>query len=155
MSLPGGGAKGSDNILEMREAKVDLELEDLRHVPYLRIIPQLIRCLDFTPFEEGKGLGERRGSLDERHRERVRSVDQLVEEWEGTGPVPAPGMGKDWGQLSKVPSKGGKSYQIKQEGERWQQSQSPERFEDEHSELEAAFIERPTPGRYKGRSAPG
>jgi hypothetical protein len=64
-------------------------------------------------------------------------------------------MGKDWGQLSKVPSKGGKSYQIKQEGERWQQSQSPERFEDEHSELEAAFIERPTPGRYKGRSAPG
>jgi DNA uptake protein ComE-like DNA-binding protein len=53
MSLPGVGAKGSDNILEMREAKVDLELEDLRHVPYLRIIPQLIRCLDFTPFEEG------------------------------------------------------------------------------------------------------
>jgi hypothetical protein len=117
MSLPGVGAKGSDNILEMREAKVDLELEDLRHVPYLRIIPQLIRCLDFTPFEEGKGLGERRGSLDERHRERVRSVDQLVEEWEGTGPVLAPGMGKDWGQLSKVPSKEGKFYQIKREGE--------------------------------------
>jgi hypothetical protein len=57
-----------------------------------------IKCLDFTPFEEG----ERRGSLDERHRERVRSVDQLVEEWEGTGPGPAPGMGKDWGQLSNV-----------------------------------------------------
>ena len=53
MSLPGVGAKGSDNILEMREAKVDLELEDLRHVSYLRIIPQLIRCLDFTPFAEG------------------------------------------------------------------------------------------------------
>jgi hypothetical protein len=27
--------------------------------------------------------------------ERVRSVDQLVEEWEGTGTGPAPGMGKD------------------------------------------------------------
>ena len=109
MSLPGVGAKGADKILEMREAKGDLELEDLRHVPYLRLTPQLIKCLYFTPFEEGEG----RGSLDERHRERVRSVDQLVEEWEGTGPGPAPGMGKDWGQLSKVPSKGGKSYQIK------------------------------------------
>ena len=79
------------------------------------------------------------------------SVDQLVQEWEGTGPGPAPGMGKDWGQ-----SKGGKSYQIKQEGQWWQRSQSPERFEGENSELEATFIERePTPGGYKGASAPG
>jgi DNA uptake protein ComE-like DNA-binding protein len=31
MSLPGVGAKGADNILEMREAKGDLELEDLSH----------------------------------------------------------------------------------------------------------------------------
>jgi hypothetical protein len=45
-------------------------------------------------------------------------------------------------------SKGGKSYQSKQEGDWWQQSQSPERFEDENSKLEAAFIERPTPGGY-------
>ena len=64
-------------------------------------------------------------------------------------------MGKDWGQLSKVPSKEGKFYQIKQEGEWWQKSQSPERFEDEYNELEAAFIERPTPGGYQGVSAPG
>ena len=95
MSLPGVGAKGADKILEMREAKGDLELEDLRQVPYLRLTPQLIKYLDFTPFEEGEGLGESRGSLDERHRERVRSVDQLVEEWKGTGPGPTPGMGKD------------------------------------------------------------
>jgi DNA uptake protein ComE-like DNA-binding protein len=53
MSLPGVGAKGTDKILEMREAKGDLELEDLSHVSYLRITPQLIRCLDVTPFEEG------------------------------------------------------------------------------------------------------
>ena len=92
---------------------------------------------------------------DERHRERVRSVDQLVEEWEGTGPDPPQGMSKDWGQLSKVPSKGGKSYQLKQEGEWWQRSQSPERFEDEYSELESAFMERPTSRGYKGGSAPG
>ena len=59
MSLPGVGAKGADNILEMREAKGDLELEDLWHVPYLRLTPQLIKCLDFTSFEEGEGLGER------------------------------------------------------------------------------------------------
>ena len=68
----------------------DLELEDLSHVSYLRLTPQLIRCLDFAPFEEG----ERRGSLDERHREMVRSVDQLVEEWEGTGPDLPQGMGR-------------------------------------------------------------
>jgi hypothetical protein len=122
MPLPGIGAKGADKILEMREAKGDLELEDLNHVPYLRLTPQLIKCLDFTPFEEGEGLGERRGSLDKRHKERVRCVDQLVQEWERTVPGPAPGMGKDWGQLSKVPSKGGKSYQIKQEGLWWQKS---------------------------------
>jgi hypothetical protein len=50
-------------------------------------------------------------------------------------------MRKDWGQLGKVPSKGGKSYHSKQEGDWWQQSQSSERLEDEYSELEAAFIE--------------
>ena len=38
MSLPGVGVKGADNILEMREAKEDLELEDLSQVPYLRLI---------------------------------------------------------------------------------------------------------------------
>ena len=155
MSLPGVGAKGAAKILEMREAKADLELEDLSHVPYLRLTSQLIRGLDFAPFEEGEGLGERRRSLDERHRERVRSVDQLVEEWEGTGPGLLQGMGKDWGQLCKVPSKGVKSYPLKQEGEWWQRSQSPERFEDENSELESAFMERPTPGEYNGGSDPG
>ena len=61
------------------------------------------------------------GSLDERHRERVKSVDQLVEDWEGEGPGHASGMEKDWG-LGKVPSKGGKSYHSKQEGDWWQQS---------------------------------
>jgi hypothetical protein len=107
MALPGVGAKGADKILEMREAKGDLELENLS---------QLIKCLDFTPFEEGEGLGERRGSLDERHRERVRSGDRLVEEWEGTGPGPAPGMGKDWEQPSKVPSKGGRPIRLSRKG---------------------------------------
>ena len=64
-------------------------------------------------------------------------------------------MAKDWGQLGKVQSKGGNSYQLKQEGEWSQRSQSPERFEDEYSELESAFKERLTPGGYKGGSAPG
>ena len=166
MSLPGVGVKVADKILEMREAKGDLELEDLRHVPYIKLTPQLIRCLDFAPFEEGEGLGERRGSLDERHWERVRSFDQLVEEWEGTDPGLPQGMGKDWGQLGRVPSKGRKSYHLKQEGEWWQRSQSPERFEDEYDELDSAFTERPTPGGEdkgyfegsrgnKGGSAPG
>ena len=102
--------------MEMREAKGDLELEDLSQVPYLRLTPQLIKCLEFTPFEEGEGLGERRGSLDERHREMVRSVDQLVEEWEGTGPGPLQVMGNDWGQLSKVPSKGESPISLSRNG---------------------------------------
>jgi hypothetical protein len=34
MSLPGVGAKGADKILEMREVKGDLELEDLRFPPF-------------------------------------------------------------------------------------------------------------------------
>ena len=126
MSLPGIGAKGADKILELREATGDLEFEDLSQVRYLRLTTQLVKCLDFTPFEDK----ERLGSLDGRHRERVRSVDQLVEKWKGTGPRHAIGMGKDWGQLDKVPSTRGKSYHSKQEGNWWQQSQSPERFED-------------------------
>jgi predicted nucleic acid-binding OB-fold protein len=51
MSLPGIGAKVADKILELREAKVDLELDDLNQVPYLRLTPQLIKCLDFTSFD--------------------------------------------------------------------------------------------------------
>jgi len=95
MSLPGVGVKVADKILEIREAKGNLELEDLRLVPYLRLTPQLIRCLEFALFEECEG--ERRESLDERHRikDRVRSVDQLVEEWEGSGPGHPQGMVKD------------------------------------------------------------
>ena len=54
MSLPRVGAKGADKILEMREAKGDLELEYLSQLPYLRLTSQLITCLDFTPFEEGE-----------------------------------------------------------------------------------------------------
>ena len=69
MSVPGLGAKGADKILELREAKGDLELDDLNQVPYLRII---LDCLDFTSFENEEGVG----SLYDRHRERVRSVDK-------------------------------------------------------------------------------
>ena len=39
MSLPRVEAKVAAKILEMREAKGDLELEDSRHVPYLRLTP--------------------------------------------------------------------------------------------------------------------
>ena len=35
--VPGVGAKGSDKILEIREAKEDLELEELSQVSYLRL----------------------------------------------------------------------------------------------------------------------
>jgi hypothetical protein len=39
----------------MREAKGDLELEDLSQVPYLRLTPQLIKCLDFTLLKRERG----------------------------------------------------------------------------------------------------
>jgi hypothetical protein len=35
----------ADKILELREAKVDLELDDLNQVPYLRLTPQLCMCV--------------------------------------------------------------------------------------------------------------
>jgi hypothetical protein len=57
MSLPRIGVKGADKILELREAKGDLELDDLNQVPYLRLTPQLINCLDFTSFEDKEGWG--------------------------------------------------------------------------------------------------
>ena len=166
MSLPGVGAKVADRILEIREANGNLQLEDLRHVPYLKLTPQLIRSLDFSPLQEGERLGEKRGSCADRHKERVRSVDQLVEEWEGAGPGHPQGRGKDWGQLARGPSKEEKPYQFKQEGEWWQRSQSPERFDDDYGELDSAFMERQTPGGEdkgyfegprgnKGESAPG
>jgi predicted DNA-binding helix-hairpin-helix protein len=50
MSLPGIGAKGADKILEIREVKGDLELEDLSQVPYLRLTPQLINPFVFPDF---------------------------------------------------------------------------------------------------------
>jgi hypothetical protein len=52
LGLPWIGKKGADKFLELREAKGDLELEDLNQVPYLRLTPQLIKCLDITPFED-------------------------------------------------------------------------------------------------------
>ena len=55
MSLPGVGVKVADNIFNLREAKGNLELEDLRHMSCLKLTPQLIRCLDFSLFQEGRG----------------------------------------------------------------------------------------------------
>jgi hypothetical protein len=102
------GVKVADKILEMREAKGDLELEDLSHVPYLRLTPQLIRCLDFAPFEEGEGLGERRGSLDERHRERVRG-GRLVSRGGGRDRTGTPTRnGEGLGTTRQSPIKRGK-----------------------------------------------
>ena len=63
--------------------------------------------------------------------------------------------GEGLGTTKQSPIKRGKSNQLKQEGEWWQRSQSPERSEDEHSELESAFMEIPTPGGYKGGTVPG
>ena len=55
MTLLGVGAKVADKILDIREASGNLQLEDLRHVPYLKLTPQLVRYLDFSPLQEGGG----------------------------------------------------------------------------------------------------
>jgi hypothetical protein len=57
MSVPGIGAKGADKILELREAKGDLELHDLNQVPYLRITQPLLDCLDSRRVRRTDGGG--------------------------------------------------------------------------------------------------
>jgi hypothetical protein len=103
MSVPGIGAKVADKILELREAKGDLELDDLKQVPYLRITQRLLDCLDFTSFESKEG----NGSLYDLHRERGRSGDKLIGKWDGTGQGQVKERGKDMGTFDKVPSTGG------------------------------------------------
>ena len=151
MSVPGIGAKVADKILELREAKGDLELDDLNQVPYLRITQPLLDCLDFTSFESKEG----RGSLYDRHRERVRSVDKLIGKWDGTGQGQVKERGKDMGTFDKVPSTGGKSYYNKRERDWWQQANLPEKLDYDYSEMESTFRERKTPGGVKNTSAPG
>ena len=151
MSVPGIGAKVADKILELREAKGDLELDDLNQVPYLRITQPLLDSLDFTSFENKEGVG----SLYERHRERVRSVDKLIGKWDGTGQGQVKERGKDMGTFDKVPSTGGKSYYNKRERDWWQQANLPEKLDYDYSEMESTFMERKTPGGVKNTSAPG
>ena len=107
--------------------------------------------MDFTSFENKEGGG----SLYDRHRKRVRSVVKLTGKWGGTGQGQAKGRGKDIGSFDRVPSTGGKSYHSKQEGDWWQQSHLPDIIEDDYSETEATFRERPTLGGYKSTSVPG
>jgi hypothetical protein len=45
---------------------------------------------------------EGRGSLYDRHRERVRSVDKLIGKWDGTGQGQVKERGKDMGTFDKV-----------------------------------------------------
>ena len=126
-------------------------MDDLNQVPYLRITQPLLDCLDFTSFENKEGVG----SLYERHRERVRSVDKLIGKWDGTGQGQVKGRGKDMGSFDKIPLTGGKSYYNKQKGDWWQQANLPERLDDDYSEMESTFMERQTPGGVKYTSAPG
>ena len=112
MSVPGIGAKEADTILELREAKGDLELDDLNQVPYLRITPQLLDCLDFTSFENKEGVG----SLYDRHRERVRSVDKLIGKWDGTGQGQAKGRGRILVHLTKSHKQGGNPIRVSKKG---------------------------------------
>ena len=146
MSVPGIGAKVADKILELREAKGDLELDDLNQVPYLRITQPLLDSLDFTSFENKEGMG----SPYDRHRERVRSVDKLIGKWDGAGQGQLKGRGKEMGSFDKVPLTGERSYYNKRERDWWQQANLFERLDDDYSAME-----RQTPGGVKYTSAPG
>ena len=54
--------------------------------------------------------------------------------------------GRIWVHLTESHYQGGKSYYSKQGGDWWQQSNLPDRVEDEYSEMEATIMERQTPG---------
>jgi hypothetical protein len=68
--------------------------------------------LDFTSFENKEGVG----SLYDRHRERVRSVDRLMGKWDGTGQGQVKGRGKDMGSFDKVLLTGGNHIIINRKG---------------------------------------
>ena len=105
--------------------------------------------MDFTSFENKEGGG----SLYERHRERVRSVDKLIGKWDGVGQGQVKGRGKEMGSFDKIPLTG-KDHIIINERDWWQQANLSERLDDEYSEMESTFMERQTPGGVKYTSAP-
>ncbi|MEW8340210.1 MAG: hypothetical protein AB2708_10220, partial [Candidatus Thiodiazotropha taylori] len=51
LSLPGVGRNLSDAILDLRDSKGNLCLEDLAQVRYLNVTPELIAMIDFEPYD--------------------------------------------------------------------------------------------------------
>ena len=39
-------------ILDLRDEKGPLTFQDLSEIPYLRVMPQLVEMLNFTPYKE-------------------------------------------------------------------------------------------------------
>ena len=54
MSLPGIGRQLCDSIMDLREAKGNITLDDLVHVKYLQVTEQLVANLDFEPYQVGQ-----------------------------------------------------------------------------------------------------
>ena len=53
MSLPGIGRQLCDSIMDLREAKGNITLDDLVRVKYLQVTEQLVAKLDFEPYQVG------------------------------------------------------------------------------------------------------
>ena len=54
MSLPGIGRQLCDSIMDLREAKGSITLDDLVRVKYLQVTEQLVAKLDFEPYKVGQ-----------------------------------------------------------------------------------------------------
>ena len=54
MSLPGIGRQLCDSIMDIREAKGNITLDDLVCVKYLQVTEQLVAKLDFEPYQVGQ-----------------------------------------------------------------------------------------------------
>ena len=54
MRLPGIGRQLCDSIMDLREAKGNITLNDLVHVKYLQSTEQLVSKLDFEPYQVGQ-----------------------------------------------------------------------------------------------------
>ena len=81
--LPGIGRTLAETILDLRDAKGDLTLDDLVHVKHLHVTPQLIDKLDFRPFEENE---EEDGYLGSGANDMAARVDQAIQNSKLKGP---------------------------------------------------------------------
>ena len=78
LELPGVGKSIASQILDLREARGSLIMEDLINIPHLRVSSTLFSSIDFTPFpDEGESTPRQKEELA--HLQKLKRVDDLVQ----------------------------------------------------------------------------